>query len=112
MYKIVGGDQKEYGPVTADELRRWIAEGRLNGQSLVRAEGQTDWLPLMSYPEFAEALGPHAAAPGVTLPGEAGAASALSSEEILAREPRVEVGECLSLSWQLLRSNFALLVGV
>ena len=31
MYKIIGGDQKEYGPVTADQLRAWITEGRVNG---------------------------------------------------------------------------------
>ena len=28
MYKILGADQKEYGPVTAEELRIWIAQGR------------------------------------------------------------------------------------
>ena len=29
-YTIIGGDQKEYGPVTGDDLRQWMAEGRLN----------------------------------------------------------------------------------
>jgi hypothetical protein len=53
MYKIIGADQKEYGPVSADEMRRWIAEGRVNAQTLVQGEGQTDWRPLSSFPEFA-----------------------------------------------------------
>ena len=35
MYKIIGADQKEYGPVTAEQLRQWIAEGRVNGQTSV-----------------------------------------------------------------------------
>ena len=56
MYKIIGGDQKEYGPVSADEVRRWIAEGRLNGQSRVQLEDSTEWEVLGSLPEFAEAL--------------------------------------------------------
>ena len=28
MYKIIGGDQKEYGPIGAEQIRQWIAEGR------------------------------------------------------------------------------------
>ena len=67
MYKIIGSDQKEYGPVSADEIRRWVAESRANGQTLLQAEGQTDWRPLSSFPEFA-APAPTvsaAAAPGV-----------------------------------------------
>src|SRR5438105_2078355 len=56
MYKIIGGDRKEYGPVSVDELRHWIAEGRLNGQSLALAEGSVEWRTLSSFPEFAEAL--------------------------------------------------------
>jgi len=37
MYTIIGGDQKQYGPVTAEELRRWIAEGRADAQTQVLA---------------------------------------------------------------------------
>ena len=111
MYKIIGGDQKEYGPVTADELRRWIAEGRLGGQSLVRAESEGGWLPLASFPEFAEAL--HEQTGSVSAAGVAASSSPIpiSSAEILARQPQVEIGRSLSRSWQLLRSNFALLFG-
>ena len=58
MYKIIGADQKQYGPVSAEEMRRWIAEGRVNAQTLVQAEGQTDWRPLSSFPEFATAAQP------------------------------------------------------
>jgi len=58
MYKIIGADQKEYGPVSADELRNWVREGRANGQTLIQGEGQTDWRPLSSYPEFANVAAP------------------------------------------------------
>jgi hypothetical protein len=58
MYKIIGSDQKQYGPVSADELRKWVAEGRANAQTLIQAEGQTDWRPLSSYPEFATVAAP------------------------------------------------------
>jgi hypothetical protein len=57
MYKIIGADQVEYGPVTAGELGDWIAQGRANAASLVWTEGFTEWKPLGAIPEFAAALG-------------------------------------------------------
>jgi type II secretory pathway pseudopilin PulG len=64
MYKVILPDQKEYGPVTADQLRQWIAEGRVNAQASVMAEGATEWKPLSAFPEFAGALPSVAAATG------------------------------------------------
>jgi uncharacterized protein DUF4190/uncharacterized protein DUF4339 len=56
MYKIRGADQKEYGPVSADQVRQWISEQRLDAQSLVRLEGTEEWKQLSQFPEFAGAL--------------------------------------------------------
>ena len=56
MYKIIGADQKEYGPVSADEVRAWIVQGRANGQTLAQLEGGT-WKPLATFPDFAQLLG-------------------------------------------------------
>jgi GYF domain 2/Protein of unknown function (DUF1559) len=56
MYRIIGADQKEYGPVTAEEVCQWIAERRADAQTKVQAEGSTEWKSLGSLPEFAAAL--------------------------------------------------------
>lgn len=61
MYKIIGADGREYGPVTTEQLRQWIATGRANLQTKAQPEGGTDWRPLAEFPEFAGA----AAAPGL-----------------------------------------------
>src|SRR5437867_1264777 len=53
MYRIIGADGREYGPISADQLRQWIAEGRANGQTKVLAEGATEWKLLGELPEFA-----------------------------------------------------------
>src|SRR5580698_7734732 len=53
MYRIIGVDGQQYGPIIADDLRRWIAEGRANAQTLVHAEGAAEWKPLGTLPEFA-----------------------------------------------------------
>lgn len=53
MYKIIGANNAEYGPVSAEQLRQWITEGRVNAQTLAQAAGETTWKPISSYPEFA-----------------------------------------------------------
>lgn len=53
MYKIIGADLKEYGPVSAEQLRQWITEGRVNGQTKVQAADTTDWKMMADVPEFA-----------------------------------------------------------
>ena len=62
MYKIIGADGREYGPVTAELLRQWVAEGRANAQTRVWTEGAPGWKPLVEFPEFAPLL---AGAPGL-----------------------------------------------
>jgi hypothetical protein len=56
MYKMQGVDGKEYGPISADQLRQWVVEGRANGQTRVLPEGATEWKPLSEIPELAQAL--------------------------------------------------------
>lgn len=56
MYKIIGSDQKEYGPLTADQVHQWLAEGRVNAQTKVRAGENADWKSLADLPEFGDAL--------------------------------------------------------
>lgn len=59
MYKIVGGNQKEYGPVSAEEIVEWIAEKRANRQTQALSIGSESWRPLDEFPEFADALNRH-----------------------------------------------------
>src|ERR1035441_8012944 len=54
MYRVLGADGKEYGPVNGEVLRQWITEGRANAQTRVKAEGAGDWQTLASVPEFEE----------------------------------------------------------
>lgn len=64
MYKILGADQKEYGPASADVIVRWIAERRLDARSKVRRDGEPIWRTLGEFPEFAAVLDPRSASAG------------------------------------------------
>jgi hypothetical protein len=55
-YRIRKADDQEYGPVTAEELRQWIAAGHIFARTLIEVEGTADWKELGEFSEFAEAL--------------------------------------------------------
>src|ERR1017187_4866280 len=74
MYKIIGADQKEYGPVTAEQVRQWLAEGRASMQTQVLPEGATEWKAIGDLPEFAAASpGPVPVMPAIPAPSPVGA---------------------------------------
>ena len=53
MYKIIGVDGQQYGPVNFDQVRGWIQQGRANAQTPTQADGSADWKPLRMFSEFA-----------------------------------------------------------
>jgi len=53
MYKIIGTDGKTYGPVTADQIRTWIAQGRVDNRTTVLRDGAAEWTFLGLLTEFA-----------------------------------------------------------
>jgi Domain of unknown function (DUF4190)/GYF domain 2 len=66
MYRIIGSNQLEYGPLTAEQLRQYIVEGRADANTQTKYEGTENWKPLSSFPEFASAL--NTAPPGYVRP--------------------------------------------
>src|SRR5205085_4092260 len=67
MYRIIGADGKEYGPISETQLRQWIVEGRVNAQTRVVAEGTTEWKTVADFTQLATAV-PGAAAPAAPPP--------------------------------------------
>lgn len=98
MYTIIGGDGKEYGPVTVEQVRAWMAAGRANLTTKVRAVGSDVWMAL-------------AEVPGITgSPSPAGAA-AISAARLADPPGGLDIMSCYGRSWKLLKANFWLLVG-
>jgi len=95
MYKIIGADGREYGPVSTEQLQQWIREGRANAQTKAQAEGSAEWKPISAFPEFA--------------------GMATASSPSLAPAPpggrELDIASCISRGWKLLQSNFGRLVG-
>jgi hypothetical protein len=55
-YKIIGADQVEYGPVSAEQIQQWIAERRVDAETKLQIEGGGEWKRVAEVREFAEAF--------------------------------------------------------
>lgn len=115
MFTIIGADGKEYGPVSADKLREWIASGRANAQTQVRRDGESAWSNLGSLPDFAGAFA--AQAPTTPAPSfSGGGATAVEpnayADAILARGAKLDFGAALSRGLDLLKSDYWTFVGI
>jgi len=98
MYSIIGGDGKTYGPVPAAEIRRWIAEHRADGRSMVKKEGEKEWQSLGSLEEFFS--GPHRN----LLPAP--------ETSILEIQPGLKVRDCLKSAWSAFAADPWRITGV
>ena len=100
-YLIIGGDGKEYGPVTDAELRKWISEGRLNAQSRAKAESDAEFRPLALFPEIADTFA-QPSAPATIAPLK-------SAADFLEQDYELDLGGCLSRGFELFKKNFNVL---
>jgi hypothetical protein len=107
-YTIIGGDKKEYGPITDTDMHQWIAEGRLNAQSLAKNETDTAWRTLGSFPEFNDVLA--TAAPSSSRPG-APSTFVTPVVDFLTRDYELDIGGCVSKGWTAYKNNFGPLFG-
>src|SRR5678815_505340 len=115
MYKIIGIDGRQYGPVSDEQIRQWIAAGRADAEIKAQKEGEEDWKPLSAFPEFAEALASKAAPPPPTLdvPPPLGESPSVALEKaVVESKTAIDVGSCLGRAWDLLMSDMWTLIGI
>ncbi len=107
MYTILGADKQEYGPVSGDQIKQWILEGRANEQTLVKTETSDGWKPLAEYPEFTETFS--SLKPPPPLPEQKYGKQ--WAEEIVKKDYDLSVSDCLSKAFELFKNNFGTLFG-
>ena len=70
IYKIIGGDGREYGPVSLAELKAWVCDGRVVGQTPVWGSHAAIWQPAAHYSELQPEIGQVPPASPATTPME------------------------------------------
>lgn len=53
-YKVLGSDGNEYDSLSADKIKQWIRESRVEKKTPVMPDGAEDWIFLGDVKEFAE----------------------------------------------------------
>jgi len=104
-YIIIGGDLKEYGPISADDIRLWIAEGRLNEKSQAKGAGDAEFRPLAQFPEFADALVSRAGSPETPPP----LAGSTGPSGISENDYDLDILGCIIRGWELVKNNMGVL---
>lgn len=114
MFTIIGGDGKEYGPATVEQIRTWIGDGRANLDTKAQRTGEDQWRRLGDFPEFNDmgaSQPPPQPAPQPAGPEPITVDPRAYADELIARAAKLDVFGCLERSWELLKANFWPLVG-
>src|ERR1043165_7289638 len=61
-YTLLRGDDKQYGPITAEQFLAWAREGRGNGETQVRPSDSPAWVPASTVPALGGSAAPSATA--------------------------------------------------
>lgn len=94
------------GPVTDAELEQLVQAGKITANTLVWHEGMTNWRP---FQEVAPA-----GVTGLSQPPLPPAPAAGSPDDLAAIQDRdyaLDIGSCVTRSWQLVKGNFWPLIG-
>ena len=110
QYWIVGGDGREYGPVSVDTLAQWIAQKRADAETRVRWAEDAPWQRLGALPELA-ALLPAPPPAGRPVPGGPAPVALPTEAELLARDYRLRTLDFLGDGWRLFTRQFGPLLG-
>lgn len=111
MFTILGGDGKEYGPVTAAKVGEWLSGGRATLQTRARRDGETEWKTLGDFPEFAATSAP-AGTPAPPPSAPAPAAAALGLDARVARTGTLDITGAIKRGFATGAANFLPLLGV
>lgn len=138
MFSILGADGKEYGPVPVEKVQEWITGGRANLETRARREGETEWRPLGTFPEFGAPPppppppAPSASYPDLTIPPIPTTApltpavpaipaaapvqrdvdAKMFAADLIARARPLDVFGCIGRSFDLWKTHLLPLVGV
>lgn len=57
-YMMIGADGRQYGPITLDQVKSWISEGRITQATSILRSDTNSWLPAAQYQELGLAQQP------------------------------------------------------
>lgn len=114
MYFVIGTDGRHHGPLSQDDVHRWLLEGLASRYSRARRETEPQWQALREMPEFEEATRPPFVGGNIPAPPDADEDADAVTDTYQSRagtRGRVDPVNCFRRAWYLVASHFALLAG-
>lgn len=118
-YFLITTDGRHCGPLSPDDVRVWLADGRASRHSRARRDGEDAWMPLREMPEFEEVTRPPYVGGGSPSdppePDEDDSRSREAAFDDDMPAPRTGAAldplACFRRGWVLLQRDFAVLAG-
>ena len=110
QYFLIGTDSRHHGPLSDDDVRTWLMDGRASRHSRARRAHETSWVPLGGMPEFEEATRPPRLG-GSAADGESPQGAATTAPLMDEAVERLDPVSCFRRAWRLMMRDFALLAG-
>lgn len=110
-YFLIATDGRQYGPITQDDVRTWLGDGRANRYCRARRAHEERWQPLREMPEFEQDTRPPDV--GFRLPpgdDEPAGQEGPHARATLAPE-RLDPVSCFQRAWPVLQLDLPVLVG-
>ena len=117
-YFLISTDGRHCGPLSPDDVRVWLADGRASRHSRARRDSETAWMPLREMPEFEEVTRPPHVGGGPPSDAAADDDGQPGTEAAFDNDmPPMQTGTgldalaCFRRGWHLLTRDFAVLAG-
>lgn len=110
-YSFIGGDGREYGPITAEQLEQWIKQRRADQNSRVQRDGSDEWTTLGDLPEFQSTFAEQTKRQQASPPPLDSVRADQIADEIIGNGYDLSVTDCFRRSWRLYLDNFGILTG-
>lgn len=110
-YSFVGGDGREYGPISAEQLEHWIKQRRADQNSRVRRDGSGEWTTLGELPEFQSTFAEQTKRQQASPPPLDSVRADQIADEIIGNGYNLNITDCFRRSWRLYLDNFGILTG-
>ncbi|MGC4084940.1 MAG: GYF domain-containing protein [Vicinamibacterales bacterium] len=102
-YFLIGTDGRQHGPLSQDDVRTWLADGRASRYSRARRDADNQWIALREMPEFEEETRPPHLGGNAVPPSDDGTSR---TPPMPARPTTLDPVSCLRRGFQLVTSDF------
>lgn len=117
-YIMQGGDGKEYGPVSSEQIRLWFQEGRCDRETMLKEESGGEWRPLRNTIEFTDLLiqgqfraPTESVITSIPVFAAPNAKPEWSSARVQLRDYHLDIANCIGRGVLLLRTQPGIVIG-